>query len=74
MPSMPNMPNIRDMALNLLYQNPNVVNNPNAQEFIKVIQNGDSVRGEQIAQNLCNSYGMSKEDVLRNAKSFFHLP
>lgn len=71
---MSNMPNIRDMALNLLSQNPNVSNNPNAQEFIKVIQNGDSVRGEQIAQNLCNSYGMSKEDALRNAKSFFHLP
>lgn len=71
---MPNVPNMRDVALNLLSQNPNVANNPNAQEFIKVIQNGDSVRGEQIAQNLCNSYGMSKEDALRNAKSFFHLP
>lgn len=74
MPSMSNMPNIRDMALKLLSQNPNVANNPNAQEFIKVIQKGDSIRGEQIAQNLCNSYGMSKEDALRNAKSFFHLP
>lgn len=71
---MPNVPNMRDMALNLLMQNPNVANNPNAQEFIQVIQNGDSVKGEQIAQNLCNTYGMSKEDAIRNAKSFFHLP
>jgi hypothetical protein len=71
---MPNNMNMRDMALNLLAQNPNIVNNPNAQEFIQVIQNGDSVKGAQIAQNLCDSYGMSKEDVLRNAKSFFHLP
>lgn len=71
---MPNIPNMRDMALNLLIQNPNVANNPNAQEFIQVIQNGDSVKGEQIAQNLCNTYGMSKEDAIRNAKSFFHLP
>lgn len=71
---MPNIPNMRDMALNLLMQNPNVANNPNAQEFIQVIQNGDSVKGEQIAQNLCNTYGMSKEDAIRNAKSFFHLP
>lgn len=71
---MPNIPNMRDMALNLLMQNPNVANNPNAQEFIQVIQNGDSVKGEQIAQNLCNTYGISKEDAIRNAKSFFHLP
>ena len=71
---MPDIPNMRDMALNLLMQNPNVANNPNAQEFIQVIQNGDSVKGEQIAQNLCNTYGMSKEDAIRNAKSFFHLP
>ena len=71
---MPNIPNMRDMALSLLMQNPNVANNPNAQEFIQVIQNGDSVKGEQIAQNLCNTYGMSKEDAIRNAKTFFHLP
>ena len=71
---MPNIPNMRDMALNLLMQNPNVASNPNAQEFIQVIQNGDSVKGEQIAQNLCDTYGMSKEDAIRNAKSFFHLP
>lgn len=71
---MPNIQIMRDMALNLLMQNPNVANNPNAQEFIQVIQNGDSAKGEQIAQNLCNTYGMSKEDAIRNAKSFFHLP
>ena len=71
---MPNIQNMRDMALNLLMQNPNVANNPNAQEFIQVIQNGDSVKGEQIAQNLCNTYGMSKEDAIRNAKTFFHFP
>lgn len=71
---MPNIPNMRDMALNLLMQNPNIANNPNAQEFIQVIQNGDSTKGEQIARNLCDTYGMSKEDAIRNAKSFFHLP
>lgn len=71
---MPNNMNMRDMALNLLAQNPNIANNPNAQEFIKVIQNGDSVKGAQIAQNLCETYGISKEDAIKNAKSFFNLP
>lgn len=69
-----NSPNMRDMALNLISQNPAISNNPNAREFIRVIQNGDSAKGMQIAQNLCDSYGVSKEEALRNAKQFFHLP
>ena len=68
------MVDIRNMALNLLSQNPSISNNPNAQEFINVIRSGDSVRGEQIAQNLCNTYDVSKEDAVKNAKSFFNLP
>lgn len=71
---MPNVPNMRDVALNLLAQNPNIANNPNAREFIQVIQNGDSVKGAQIAQNLCDTYGISREDAIKNAKSFFNLP
>lgn len=64
----------RQMAMNLISQNPNIANNPNAQEFIKVIQNGDSERGHQIADNLCQSYGMTRDEALKSAKSFFHLP
>ena len=64
----------RQMAMNLISQNPNIANNPNAQEFIKVIQNGDSERGQQIADNLCRSYGMTRDEALKNAKSFFNLP
>lgn len=64
----------RQMAMNLISQNPNIANNPNAQEFIKVIQNGDSERGQQIADNLCRSYGMTRDEVLKNAMSFFRLP
>lgn len=64
----------RQMAMNILSQNPNIANNPNAQEFIKVIQNGDSARGQQIADNLCQSFGMTRDEALKNVKSFFHLP
>ena len=64
----------KQMAMNLLSQNPNIANNPNAQEFISVIQNGDSKRGQEIANNLCQAYGISPEDAVKQAKSFFHLP
>lgn len=65
---------LRQIAMNILSQNPNIANNPNAQEFIKVIQNGDSARGQQIADNLCQSFGMTRDEALKNAKLFFHLP
>lgn len=63
--------NLKAWALELLSKNPNVSNNPRAQEYIKIIQNGDSEQGERIANNLCQTYGMSKEDAVKNAKNFF---
>lgn len=68
------MPTIKDFALGLLGKNPNVANNPNAQHFIQVIKEGDSSEGEQIAQNLCDSYGVTKEQAIQEAKRFFGLP
>lgn len=60
-------------ALNLLSQNPNIRSNPQMQNMLQVIQSRDSVRGQQIAENLCNTYGISKEDAISNARNFFHL-
>lgn len=60
-------------ALNLLSQNPNIRSNPQMQNMLRVIQSRDSVRGQQIAENLCNTYGISKEDAISNARNFFHL-
>lgn len=57
----------------LLENNPNIQNNPQAKEFLEVIRNNDSVRGEQIANNLLQTYGVSKEDALKHAQQFFKL-
>jgi hypothetical protein len=67
------MINIQQFAMNLLQNNPNVAQNPQAQEMLKVIQNGDSQRGQMIAENLCKTYGITKEDALAQAKRFFHI-
>lgn len=64
---------IRDFALQMLAKSPQVYNNPNAQELIRVIQENDSVKGQQIAENLCNSYGVSKEEATNQAKQFFNM-
>lgn len=67
------MINMQQFAINLLRNNPNVAKNPQAQEMLKVIQNGDSQRGQMIAENLCKTYGITKEDALAQAKQFFHI-
>lgn len=64
----------RQMAMNLLMQNPAIANNPRAQDFVGVIQNGDAQRGQQIADNLCQSYGVTREEAIRKAKNFFGIP
>lgn len=63
----------RDFALGLLGRMPQVANNPNAQSMIQVIQNGDAKKGEEIARNLCETYGIKPEDAVQQARSFFRV-
>lgn len=68
------MTNMRDFALNLIGRNPQIANNPNAKELLNVIQNGNQAKGMQIAQNLCNTYGVTPEQAVNQAKNFFNIP
>lgn len=64
---------ITALAMKMITNNPQVANNPQAKSMIDVIQSGDSERGKQIAENLCNTYGVKKEDAIAQAKSFFGI-
>ena len=64
---------VMQLAMNMINKNPAIKNNPNAKELIDIIQNNDSVRGEQIAMNLCNTYGVTKEQAIDQAKRYFGL-
>lgn len=68
------MTNLKDFAMNILAQNPQIANNPNAQSMIQAIQSGDDKRGELIAKNLCDSYGISPQQAVQDAKRFFNIP
>lgn len=68
------MINFRSMAISLISKNPSIANNPQAQNLISVIQNGDSKKGEEIARNLCNTYGVTPEQAFTQAKNFFGFP
>lgn len=64
---------ILNLAMTMINNNPQIANNPQAKSMIEVIQSGDAERGRQIAENLCNTYGVSKEDAIKQAKSFFKI-
>lgn len=65
------MPNFNAIIGTLLKMNPQVANNPRAMEMLNVIQSGDTQKGEQIANNICKTYGISKEDATKQAENFF---
>lgn len=63
----------RDMALALLGRAPQVSQNPNARHMLDVIQSGDAKEGERIARNLCQSYGVTPEQAMEQARRFFGI-
>lgn len=56
-----------------LQNNPNIANNPQAQNFIQVLQSGNAQMGQQIAENILKAYGMTKEQGMAQARQFFHF-
>ena len=67
------MASIQEFAINMIANNPRVKDNPLAQQYLQVIMNGQSEEGARIAENLCKTYGISKEDAVSRAKVFFNL-
>ena len=52
---------------------PNIAGNPQALAYIEVLESGDSKRGQELANNLLETYGMTREDALAQAKQFFRM-
>lgn len=67
------MNNMINFAMGIISKNPQIANNPNAQEMIQVIQSGDFKRGQMIANNLCKSNGTTPEEAMKQAMSFFGI-
>lgn len=63
----------QQFALQMMESNPNFARNPYAQQLVEIIRNGDQKRGEELANNILNTYGVSKEDAISKAKQFFHF-
>lgn len=64
---------IINFAMNMMANNPAIANNPRNKELFEAIQSGDAQRGQQIAQNLCDSYGVTPEQAVEQAKKHFGI-
>ena len=62
----------RMFAMNILRQNPSIAQNQRNQDLLQVILSGDNTRGQQIAENLCKTYGVTPQQAVDTATNFFH--
>lgn len=51
----------------------NVANNPMASGMLDIIESGDAKKGEQMADNICKSMGVSREQAIAQARQFFGI-
>ena len=63
----------KEVALGILARNAAVANSPMGQEFIRILKSGDQAAGEQMAKNICASYGVSQEQAVSQARGFFKI-
>lgn len=53
-----------------LQHHPEIRTNPQKMEWLNIISSGDGKRGEEVATNLLQTYGISKEqaiDMIKNS-------
>lgn len=60
-------------AMQMIQNNPQIANNPMARQYLEVIQNGDSVKGQEVANNILKTYGLTKDQALSQAMQFFGI-
>lgn len=62
-----------EKAVSLLKTRPEIAGNPRAREMLEIIQNGDAERGERVANNLLENYGVTKEQALEEARKILRF-
>lgn len=67
------MNNMMQTLIGAVMNNPQVKNSPLAQEGLNAIFSNDNKKGEELANNILTSYGLTKEQGIEKARNFFHL-
>ncbi len=64
---------LKQIAIQALKRRPDIANSPQGQEFLNILESGDDARGRQMAQNYCQTYGMSEQDAIQKVRQFFNI-
>lgn len=66
-----------DFAEKALNANPKYMNSPMGQQLMSCLKSGNASVGEQLANNILQTYGLNKEDAIKQASEgltqMFHL-
>lgn len=57
---------------NIIERNPNIQNNPLAQNAIKMYQNGDTRGLQNMAENMCKDRGITVDQAKQQVMSMFN--
>lgn len=60
-------PSMNQIIDALCRMNPQVANNPQAQEWLNIVRSGDAKRGAEIAGNICRNQGVSEQSGYQTA-------
>ena len=66
-----NQQQMKQTIQNMVQRNPSIANNPQAQQYLQVIMSGDAQKGQELARNICGSFGVSPEQGIQQAQQFF---
>lgn len=71
-PQMGGMPqvNMQQFFQQMMQMNPSLANNPQAQNIMQVLMSGNRQRGEELARNYAQSYGLDPQDFAKQAQGF----
>lgn len=64
---------LKQIAIQALQRRPDIANSPQGQEFLNILKSGDDAKGQQMAQNYCQSYGISEQDAIQKVRQFFNI-
>lgn len=59
------------LAMNLIQNRPDVMNNPANKPLIDALQSGDDANGQRIAEELCRQHGETPQSAMTKVKAFF---
>lgn len=63
--------NPQQLVQQAIQRNPTLANNPQAQQYIQVLMSGDAQKGQELARNICGSFGVTPEQGVQQAQQFF---